>query len=176
MRRHIKPLFNFEPPATDDEIHAAFGAVRAQDQRLQPAVAGERGRLRPRRRRGRAGVACRLLASLVTNAQPRDRAIEAEKPRERSRLRFAPPASRAEAPEPERPACGTGGRFPLPAFHVLDDGQPAGPPRRWRPHFTARTPMTEPRVVELIGERIVVSDTMRAGIMAELPEINEYPN
>ncbi len=63
MCRNIRTLFNFEPPATEEEIRAASPAVRAEAERLQPAVAGQRsglrtGRGRRRSRRARAdGVA-----------------------------------------------------------------------------------------------------------------------
>ena len=88
MCRNIKPLFNFEPPATDDEIRAAaLQFVRKVSGFSEPsqanAAAFERGVDEV------AKAARLLLASLVTNAEPRDRAVEAAKARERSRLRFA---------------------------------------------------------------------------------------
>jgi hypothetical protein len=87
MCRNIKPLFNFEPPATDDEIRAAaLQFVRKVSGFSKPSQANT-----PAFERGVdevAKAARLLLASLVTNAEPRDRAIEAAKARERSRLRF----------------------------------------------------------------------------------------
>jgi hypothetical protein len=88
MCRNIKPLFNFEPPATDDEIRAAaLQFVRKVSGFSKPsqanAAAFDRGV------DDVAKAARLLLASLVTNAEPRDRATEAAKARERSRLRFA---------------------------------------------------------------------------------------
>ena len=88
MCRNIKPLFNFEPPATDDEIRAAaLQFVRKVSGFNKPsqanAAAFERGV------DDVAKAARLLLASLVTNAEPRDRGVEAAKARERSRLRFA---------------------------------------------------------------------------------------
>jgi len=88
MCRNIKPLFNFEPPATDDEIRAAaLQFVRKVSGFSKPSQANtaafERGIDQV------AGAARLLLASLVTNAEPRDRDIEAARARERSRLRFA---------------------------------------------------------------------------------------
>ena len=86
MCRNIKTLFNFEPPATEDEIHAsALQFVRKLSGFNKPSQAN--AGLRPRRRRGDAS-ARRLLASLHTHAPSRDREIEAEKAKERSRLRF----------------------------------------------------------------------------------------
>ena len=88
MCRNIKLLFNFEPPATDDEIRAAaLQFVRKVSGFNKPsqanAAAFERGV------DDVAKAARLLLASLVTNAEPRDRAVEAARARERSRLRFA---------------------------------------------------------------------------------------
>jgi hypothetical protein len=88
MCRNIKTLFNFEPPATEDEIHAsAVQFVRklsgfntpskANIEAFDIAVAEV------------SAAARKLLASLHTHAPARDRAIEAEKARERSRARFA---------------------------------------------------------------------------------------
>ena len=60
MCRNIRTLHNFEPPATEDEVHAAGAPVRPQDQRHDEAVEGERGGLRARRRRrdGSDAAAC----------------------------------------------------------------------------------------------------------------------
>ena len=87
MCRNIKTLFNFEPPATEDEIRAsALQFVRklsgfntpsqanaaAFDQAVEEVSAAAR----------------KLLSSLHTHAPARDREVEAEKARERSRARF----------------------------------------------------------------------------------------
>jgi putative intracellular protease/amidase len=59
MCRNIKTLFNFDPPATDEEIPRGVAAVRAQAERVQRAVEGERGGIRSRpssKRRGRAAA------------------------------------------------------------------------------------------------------------------------
>jgi hypothetical protein len=88
MCRNIKTLFNFEPPATEDEIHAsAVQFVRKLSGFNTPSKANI------------AAFDCavaevtaaarKLLSSLHTHAPARDRAIEAEKARERSRARFA---------------------------------------------------------------------------------------
>ena len=88
MCRNIKPLFNFEPPASDDEIRAAsLQFVRKISGFTKPSQANEAAFERAVDEVARASR--RLIASLVTTAQPRDRDIEAEKHRERSRLRFA---------------------------------------------------------------------------------------
>jgi len=87
MCRNIKTLFNFEPPATDDEIHAsALQFVRKLSGFNAPsqanAAAFERAVAEV------SGAARTLLASLQTQAPPRDRESEAERARERSRARF----------------------------------------------------------------------------------------
>lgn len=88
MCRNIKPLFNFEPPATDDEIRAAaVQFVRKISGFGKPSQANQAAF--DRAVDDVASVSRRLIASLVTSAGPRDRATEAEKLRERSRQRFA---------------------------------------------------------------------------------------
>ena len=87
MCRNIKTLFNFEPPATDDEIGAsALQFVRKLSGFNKPSQANEAAFDRAVAEVSEA--AHRLLASLQTNAPARDREIEAEKAKERSRLRF----------------------------------------------------------------------------------------
>jgi len=76
MCRNIKTLFNFDPPATEDEIRASalqFVRKLAAFNRAVDEV---------------SDAARRLLTSLHTSAPARDREVEAEKARERSRLRF----------------------------------------------------------------------------------------
>ena len=88
MCRNIRPLFNFEPAATDDEIRAAaVQFVRKISGYTHPSQANEAAFNRAVDEVSSASR--RLLASLVTHAEPRDRATEAEKARERSRLRYA---------------------------------------------------------------------------------------
>jgi hypothetical protein len=87
MCRNIKTLFNFEPPATREEIHAsALQFVRKLSGFNKPSQANAEAFNRAVSEVSDA--ARRLLSSLETNATPRDRAIEAEKARERSRVRF----------------------------------------------------------------------------------------
>jgi hypothetical protein len=87
MCRNIKTLFNFEPPATEDEIHAsALQFVRKLSGFNKPSQANEAAFNRAIAEVSDA--ARRLLTSLETNAPARDRDVEAEKARERSRLRF----------------------------------------------------------------------------------------
>ena len=89
MCRNIRPLFNFEPPATDDEIRAAsVQFVRKISGYTRPSLANEAAFNRAVE--DVASASRRLLASLVTSAGPRDRETEAERLRERSRLRFSP--------------------------------------------------------------------------------------
>ena len=88
MCRNIRPLFNFEPPATDDEIRAAaLQFVRKISGYQKPSAANAAAFDRAVDDVARA--ARLMLASLVTTAGPRDRETETEKARERSRLRFA---------------------------------------------------------------------------------------
>jgi hypothetical protein len=87
MCRNIKTLFNFEPPATEDEIRAsALQFVRKLSGFSRPSQANEA--VFNRAVDDVADTARRLLTSLQTHAPSRDREVEAEKARERSRLRF----------------------------------------------------------------------------------------
>jgi hypothetical protein len=94
MCRNIRTLHNFTPPATDDEIRAsALQFVRKLSGSTKPSKANAAAFDRAVDQV--AGAARELLESLVSNAPPRDRAIEAAKARERSARRFgpAPPAA-----------------------------------------------------------------------------------
>jgi hypothetical protein len=88
MCRNIKTLFNFEPPATDDEIHAsALQFVRKLSGFNKPSAANNAAfELAVQEV---SAAASKLLTSLHTHAPARDRAIEAEKARARARERFA---------------------------------------------------------------------------------------
>ena len=90
MCRNIKTLFNFEPPVTDDEIHAAsLQFVRKLSGFNKPSKANEEAfELAVERT---AEVARALLHSLVTTATPRDREVEAARARERAAARFGAP-------------------------------------------------------------------------------------
>jgi hypothetical protein len=93
MCRNIKTLHNFEPPATDEEIHAsALQFVRKLSGFNRPSKPNEAAFDRAVEQVTRA--AHELLDALVTNAPPRDRALEAAKARARSAARFGN-ASRA---------------------------------------------------------------------------------
>lgn len=82
MCRNIKTLFNFEPPATEDEIHdAAVQFVRKVSGSTRPSLANEAAFEAATDEI--AATTRRLLDQLVTNAAPRDRETEAEKARER---------------------------------------------------------------------------------------------
>jgi hypothetical protein len=88
MCRNIKTLFNFEPPASEDEIHAsALQFVRKLSGFNKPSQANAAAFDHAVAEVSEA--AHRLLASLETAAPARDRDIEAEKARARSRERFA---------------------------------------------------------------------------------------
>jgi hypothetical protein len=92
MCRNIKTLHNFAPPATHDEVHAsALQFVRKISGFTRPSKANEAAFNRAVDEVTHA--AHHLLESLVTNAPPRDRAIEAEKAKAKSKAPFAPLAS-----------------------------------------------------------------------------------
>ena len=87
MCRNIKTLHNFEPPATAEEIDAAaLQYVRKLSGTTKPSKANEAAFARAVE--DVAAASTRLLRSLVTAAPPRDREVEAERARERSRQRF----------------------------------------------------------------------------------------
>ena len=96
MCRNIKTLFNFEPPATDDEVRAASlqfvrkisgfnSPSRANQDAFDKAVDSV------------ASASRELLDSLTTQAAPRDREVEAAKARERAAKRFGTGEERATA-------------------------------------------------------------------------------
>ena len=89
MCRSIRTLFNFDPPATDDEIRAASlqfvrklsgmnAPSKANQEAFEKAVDDVSAAVRA------------LVASLVTTAEPRNREYETIKARERSLVRFGP--------------------------------------------------------------------------------------
>ena len=87
MCRNIKTLFNFEPPATDDEIRdASLQFVRKLSGFTHPSKANEKAFERAIEEI--SASARTLIDSLVTNAEPRDREVEAIKAKERSAKRF----------------------------------------------------------------------------------------
>ena len=87
MCRNIKTLHNFEPPATDDEIRAsALQFVRKLSGFTRPSKANEPAFNRAVDQVTQA--AQELLGSLVTNAPPRDREVEAIKARARAAERY----------------------------------------------------------------------------------------
>ncbi|WP_375450657.1 DUF2277 domain-containing protein [uncultured Devosia sp.] len=87
MCRSIKTLFNFEPPATGDEIHAsALQYVRKLSGSTHPSQKNQAAFEHAVEEI--AATTRRLLAALQTDAPPHDRAVEAAKARERARQRF----------------------------------------------------------------------------------------
>ena len=87
MCRNIKTLFNFDPPATEQEIQdAALQFVRKLSGFNKPSQANEAAFARAVQEV--TDTASRLLTSLHTQAPALDRDVEAEKARERSRARF----------------------------------------------------------------------------------------
>jgi hypothetical protein len=90
MCRNIKTLHNFKPPATDDEIRASsLQFVRKLSGFTRPSKANQLAFDRAVDRV--ADAAHELLASLVTNAPPRDRQIEASRAQARAADRFRAP-------------------------------------------------------------------------------------
>ena len=87
MCRNIKTLFNFDPPATTDEVNAsALQFVRKLSGMNRPSKANEEAFQLAFERV--AAAAQEMLNTLSTNAPPRDRETEAQKARERSAARF----------------------------------------------------------------------------------------
>ncbi|MGB5810072.1 MAG: DUF2277 domain-containing protein [Polyangiales bacterium] len=92
MCRNIKTLFNFEPPATEEEVRAAslqfvrkLSGFHKPSRANQPAFDAAIESV--------ALAATDLLAALTTEANPRDREVEAAKARERAAKRFGPSRS-----------------------------------------------------------------------------------
>ena len=89
MCRNIKTLFNFDPPATDEEIRgAALQFVRKLSGFNEPSRANEAAFYRAVDEV--TAVIQTLLDSLVTSAEPRNREVEAERARARAAERFGP--------------------------------------------------------------------------------------
>jgi hypothetical protein len=87
MCRNIRTLHNFEPPATEDEVHAAaLQYVRKVSGSTQPSAANQAAF--DRAVRDVTVATRRLLEELVTAAPPKDREVEAAKARARSAARF----------------------------------------------------------------------------------------
>ncbi len=89
MCRNIRTLFNFEPPATETEIRdASLQFVRKLSGFNAPSKANRAAF--ERAVDDVAAVATKLIASLVTSAEPRDREIEMERARAKAQARFPP--------------------------------------------------------------------------------------
>lgn len=87
MCRNIRNLYNFKPPATEEEIHASsLQFVRKLSGSNRPSKVNEEAFNRAVEAVSRA--ARELIDSLTTTAPPRDRDIEAAKARARSAMRF----------------------------------------------------------------------------------------
>jgi hypothetical protein len=94
MCRNIKTLFNFDPPATEEEVRAAaLQFVRKLSGFTAPSKTNQA--VFDRAVADTAKVAERLLESLVTTSEARNREVEAAKAKARSRERFGPKAARA---------------------------------------------------------------------------------
>jgi hypothetical protein len=87
MCRNIKILYNFEPPTTEDEVHAAaVQYVRKVSGMPKPSQANAAAF--ERAVEAVAGVTRQLLDELVTHAPPRDREVDAQKRRARAAERY----------------------------------------------------------------------------------------
>ncbi len=87
MCRNIRPLYNFEPPATHDEVYsAALQYVRKISGSTKPSQANAEAFQRAVD--AVADVSMRLMNELVTSAPPKDREVEAAKARERAAARY----------------------------------------------------------------------------------------
>jgi hypothetical protein len=88
MCRNIRTLHNFEPPASEDEVHAAaLQYVRKVSGSTRPSQANEAAFERAVREV--AETTRRLLEELTTSAPPKDRDVEAAKARARAAVRYA---------------------------------------------------------------------------------------
>jgi len=88
MCRNIRTLYNFEPPATEDEVQAAaLQYVRKISGFTKPSQANAAAF--ERAIEAVAAASSRLLAELETNAPPKDRDAEAAKRRARAQQRYA---------------------------------------------------------------------------------------
>ncbi|MDZ4717300.1 MAG: DUF2277 domain-containing protein [Roseiflexaceae bacterium] len=87
MCRNIKPLFNFAPPATEDELRAAsLQFIRKISGFNKPSSANEAAFSAAVD--DIAMISARLLSSLQSTAAPKDRQVEALRAKERSKRRF----------------------------------------------------------------------------------------
>jgi hypothetical protein len=88
MCRNIRTLYNFEPPATEDEVQAAaLQYVRKISGFTKPSKVNEESFQRAVD--DVAAISSRLLGELETNAPPKDREVEAAKAKARSAERYA---------------------------------------------------------------------------------------
>jgi hypothetical protein len=95
MCRNIKTLHNFKPPATEEEIHASsLQFARKLSGFTRPSKANQPAFDRAVEQV--AAAARELLQSLVTNAPPRDREVEASRARARTADRFRSPEARPD--------------------------------------------------------------------------------
>jgi hypothetical protein len=95
MCRNIRTLFNFEPPATNDEIRAsAVQFVRKLSGFTHPSKQNEAAFYHAVEEV--TAAARKLLTSLETNAPPRDREVEKKKAQERARIRYGEIDARRE--------------------------------------------------------------------------------
>jgi len=87
MCRNIRPLANFEPPVTDEEVQAAaLQYVRKISGTTKPSRANAEAFERAVAEVTEASA--RLLGTLVTTAPPKDREVEAARARQRAALRY----------------------------------------------------------------------------------------
>jgi hypothetical protein len=90
MCRNIKTLFNFDPPATDAEVHdASVQFIRKLSGSTKPSKVNQAAF--DRATEDVARIARELIDSLVTASPPRNREVEAQKARDRAAQRFGSP-------------------------------------------------------------------------------------
>jgi len=88
MCRNIRPLHNFDPPATDDEVAAAaLQFVRKVSGTTKPSTANKE--VFDQAVHDVARIVRKLVDDMVTTAPPKNREVEAEKARKRAALRYA---------------------------------------------------------------------------------------
>jgi hypothetical protein len=94
MCRNIRPLFHFEPPVTSDEVrNASLQFVRKVSGFTKPSAANQASF--DQAVDEVAAAVHRLMSTLVTNAPPKNREVEAAKARARSAKRYARPPAEA---------------------------------------------------------------------------------
>ncbi len=175
MCRNIKPLFNFEPPATDDEVRASsLQFVRKVSGFTKPSKANED--VFNQAVDEVTAAARKLIASLVTTAPPKDRDEYVAKLRERSAERYGPASVNPERRvrfDPRRPAgrrVARGERHRRQAHHrhrPASPGRPGSSPKSsvaatCPPARASSSPPTMPSATSSPASRRIIDTTWPA--------------